>query len=67
VTLIILRTISYSTESQVITQRNRSITVEHLNPILTEEEISQQRQSIEDGLFNIFEKYEDNRENRIAN
>ena len=55
---IILRNLSYSTESQTLAQRDRTITIEHYNPILTEEEKIEQRQTIEEGLFDIFEKYE---------
>jgi len=38
--------------------RGKNITVENLRPILTDEEVSEQRQAIEEGLFDIFEKYQ---------
>lgn len=64
---IIIRAFTYNKESEKITVRNRDIILENYIPVLTDEEAFEQRQSIEEGLFNIFEKYQDNNENRIAN
>jgi len=67
VVFIIIRAFTYNKESEKITVRNRDIILENYIPVLTDEEAFEQRQSIEEGLFNIFEKYQDNNENRIAN
>jgi hypothetical protein len=64
---IIIRAFSYRKESHIVAMRNREITIENHTPILTDEEVLRQRSAIEEGLFNIFEKYEDNHKNRIAN
>lgn len=64
---IIIRAFTYNKESEKIMVRNRDIILENYIPVLTDEEAFEQRQSIEEGLFNIFEKYQDNNENRIAN
>jgi len=67
VVFIIIRAFTYNKESEKIMVRNRDIILENYIPVLTDEEAFEQRQSIEEGLFNIFEKYQDNNENRIAN
>lgn len=64
---IIIRAFSYSKESKIVTLRNKNIIIENYIPILTDEEVIEQRQTIEEGLFNIFEKYENNHENGVAN
>jgi hypothetical protein len=64
---IIIRTISYSKESQIVTMHGREITIENHIPVLTDEEVLRQRSAIEERLYNIFEKYDDNHENKIAN
>jgi hypothetical protein len=64
VVFIIFRALSYTNETEIVTRGNRNITIEHCHPVLTDEEILEQRHAIEEGLFDIFEKYE---ENRIAN
>jgi ornithine carbamoyltransferase len=61
---IIFRALNYSIKKEIITRGNQTVTIEHCHPILTDEEILEQRQEIEEGLFDIFEKYEGN---RIAN
>jgi len=55
---IIFRNLSYNIENEIITVRDRLVTVENLTPILTDEEILEQRQAIENDLFDIFEKYQ---------
>jgi len=55
---IIFRPITYSNDTETATMRGKNITVENLSPILTDEEVSEQRQAIEEGLFDIFEKYQ---------
>jgi len=42
------------------------ITIENMNPILTEQEKKQQYQAIEHGLFDIFIKYEKPQSKMIA-
>lgn len=66
VVFIRTRACSYTTEAHTIIKRERSITVENLIPILTQEEFTQQRQSIEEGLYDVFVRYQDITQNRIA-
>lgn len=67
VIFIIFRAFSYSKESEKAAMRNREIIIENHIPVLTDEEAFEQWQSIEEGLFDIFEKYQNNQENRIDN
>jgi len=54
---IILGTLSYNSEIETVTMRDKSIIIENLTPIFTDEEAFTNRRSIEEGLFDIFEKY----------
>lgn len=66
VVFIRIRVCSYTTEVHTISKRDRSITVENLIPVLTAEELTEQRQIIEEGLYDVFVKYQDLTQNRIA-
>ncbi len=56
---ILLRTLKTISETHVVSQHGRTITVENKLPELTDQEREEQSREIESGLFDIFVKYED--------
>ncbi len=56
---ILLRTLKTISETHVVSQHGRTITVENKLPELTDQEREEQSREIESGLYDIFVKYED--------
>lgn len=64
---IIIRTLDYVRNSQSVKGKHKEIIIEHLVPVFSEEERIENLKNIENGLYEIFEKYTGNQSNRIAN
>ena len=56
--VIIVRPFTYDSNTHIVSGRKAMIRVENLSPQLTAEEYIKQRRCIEEGLFEIFIKYE---------
>lgn len=62
VVTIIIRPLTYDSEAHTVSGRRNDIRIENLSPILSDEERAKQRKCVEEGLFEIFIKYTDQRE-----
>ena len=56
---MIVSTLSNSSEIEIANMRDKSIIIENLTPIFTDEEAFKYSRYIEEGLFDIFEKYKE--------
>lgn len=63
VIVIIVRPFTYDSDAHIISGRKNMIRIENLTPQLTTEECMEQRRCIEEGLFEVFIKYEKHNEN----
>ena len=63
VIVIIVRPFTYDSDAHIISGRKNMIRIENLTPQLTAEECMEQRRCIEEGLFEVFIKYEKHNEN----
>ena len=63
VIVIIVRPFTYDIDAHIISGRKNMIRIENLTPQLTAEECMEQRRCIEEGLFEVFIKYEKHNEN----
>lgn len=63
VIVIIVRPFAYDSDAHIISGRKNMIRIENLTPQLTAEECMEQRRCIEEGLFEVFIKYEKHNEN----
>ena len=61
--VIIVRPFTYDSDAHIVSGRKAMIPIENLSPQLTAEECMEQRRCIEEGLFEIFIKYEKQQEN----
>lgn len=61
--VIIVRPFTYDSDAHIVSGRKAMIQIENLSPQLTAEECMEQRRCIEEGLFEIFIKYEKQQEN----
>ena len=61
--VIIVRPFTYDSDAHIVSGRKTMIRIENLSPQLTAEECMEQRRCIEEGLFEIFIKYEKQQEN----
>lgn len=61
--VIIVRPFTYDSDAHIVSGRKVMIRIENLSPQLTAEECMEQRRCIEEGLFEIFIKYEKQQEN----
>ena len=57
--IILLRSVTYTSEIHTASMRGRTVTIENKTPQLSEQERAEQYRAIECGLFDIFIKYED--------
>ena len=57
--IILLRSVTYTSEIHTASMRNQTVTIENKTPQLSEQERAEQYRAIECGLFDIFIKYED--------
>ena len=57
--IILLRSVTYTSEIHTASMRDRTVTIENKTPQLSEQERAEQYRAIECGLFDIFIKYED--------
>lgn len=62
VVLIVIRPLTYDSDVHTVSGRRNDIRIENLSPILSDEERVKQRKCVEEGLFEIFIKYTDQRE-----
>lgn len=63
VIVIIVRPFTYDSDAHIFSGRKNMIRIENLTPQLTAEECMEQRRCIEEGLFEVFIKYEKHNEN----
>ena len=63
VIVIIVRPFTYDSDAHLVSGRKNMIRIENLTPQLTAEECMEQRRCIEEGLFEVFIKYEKYNEN----
>ena len=63
VIVIIVRPFTYDSNTYLVSGRKNTIKIENLTPQLTAEECMEQRRCIEEGLFEVFIKYEKYNEN----
>ena len=61
--VIIVSPFTYDSDAHIVSGRKAMIRIENLSPQLTAEECMEQRRCIEEGLFEIFIKYEKQQEN----
>lgn len=59
---IIIRTFTYDRDAHIVSGRKGMITIENLSPVLSDEERVEQRRCIEEGLFEVFIKYANQKE-----
>ncbi len=62
VVIIVIRPLTYDSDVHTVSGRRNDIRIENLSPILSDEERVKQRKCVEEGLFEIFIKYTDQRE-----
>lgn len=59
---IIIRPFTYDSDAHIVSGRKSNITIENLSPQLSDEERVEQRRCIEEGLFEVFIKYTNQKE-----
>lgn len=62
--MIVIRPFTYDSDTHTVSGRRNDIRIENLSPILSDVERVEQRKCVEEGLFDIFIKYADQRETR---
>lgn len=62
VVIIVIRPLTYDSDVHTVSGRRNDIRIENLSPIFSDEERVKQRKCVEEGLFEIFIKYTDQRE-----